>query len=230
MTRRHPFDSISFPALPPKPRFAALTSVMDKGLGPAHVADQLAAVGEWIDVVKLGWATARLTPAETLRKKVEAYSAAGIPTCSGGTFLEIAFAQNRVQEFLEGARDLGLAMVEVSNGVHPMTDDDKLGLIARARKAGFRVWSEVGKKDPEDDARLSLEDRVDAVLRELDAGVEKVILEARESGTLGIYDRAGKPASELIHRIVERTGSERLIFEAPHKAQQLWMIRTFGHH
>ncbi|HTF90342.1 MAG TPA: phosphosulfolactate synthase [Planctomycetota bacterium] len=228
MTPRHPFEAITHPPLPPKPRSVALTSVMDKGTGPAEAADRIATAGEWIDVVKLGWATARLMPAAALRRKVEVYSEAGIPSCSGGTFLEIAFAQNRVREFLEGARDLGLAMVEVSNGVHPMSEEEKLGLIAEARKQGLRVWSEVGKKDPEDDARLSLENRVDAILRELDAGAEKVILEARESGTVGIYDRTGKPASELIHRIVERVGRDRLVFEAPHKAQQLWMIRTFG--
>ena len=228
MPPRHPFESISFPALPPKPRTVALTSIMDKGLGPAAAADQVEAAGEWIDVVKFGWATARLTPVGALCEKVKLYAEAGILSCSGGTFLEIAFAQDRVKEFLEGARELGLAMVEVSNGVHPMSEEDKLGLITMARASGFRVWSEVGKKDPEDDARLSLEDRVDAILRELDAGAEKVILEARESGTVGIYDRAGKPASELIHRIVEGVGRDRLVFEAPHKAQQLWMIRSFG--
>ena len=201
---------------------------MDKGVGPAAAADLIATAGEWIDVVKFGWGTSRLTPADALREKVRIYSTAGVLSCSGGTFLEIAFAQNRVQEFLTGARELGLAMIEVSNGVHPMSEEEKLGLITLSRQAGFRVWSEVGKKDPEDDARLSLEDRVEAIVRELDAGAEKVILEARESGTVGIYDRNGKPAVELIHRIVEDVGRDRLVFEAPHKAQQLWMIRSFG--
>ena len=230
MSVKHPFESITYPALSMKPRSIGVTSVMDKGLGPGEVSNLLAIAAEWVDVVKLGWATARLTPAAALREKVRIYTAAGIPTCSGGTFLEIAFAQNRVQEFLDGARDLGLAMVEVSNGVHPMSEEDKLGLIATAREAGFRVWSEVGKKDPVDDARLTLEDRVVAVLRELEAGAEKVILEGRESGTVGIYDGAGKPADELIHRIIERTGIDRIVFEAPQKSQQLWMIRTFGRH
>jgi phosphosulfolactate phosphohydrolase-like enzyme len=119
-------------------------------------------------------------------------------------------------------------MIEVSNGVHPMSEDDKVGLIGRARAAGFTVWSEVGKKDPDEDARLSLDDRSSAIARELDAGAAKVVLEARESGTVGIYDRAGKPASELLHRLVERFGKERLVFEAPRKEQQLWMIRAFG--
>jgi phosphosulfolactate phosphohydrolase-like enzyme len=116
----------------------------------------------------------------------------------------------------------------VSNGVHPMSEDEKLGLIAQVRAAGFRVWSEVGKKDPDEDARMSIDERCAAITRELEAGAEKVILEARESGTVGIYDRSGKPAVEMIRHIVENIGAERLVFEAPRKEQQLWMIRTLG--
>ena len=119
---RHPFEAIDYPAVPAKPRTTAVTSVIDGGLGPAEARDRVAVARDWIDVVKLGWATARLTPDAALREKIQIYRAAGIHTCTGGTFLEIAFAQNRVREFLDGARDLGLSMVEVSNGVHPMSD------------------------------------------------------------------------------------------------------------
>ena len=225
---RHPFGAIDYPAISAKPRTTAVTSVIDGGLGPAEARDRVAVARDWIDVVKLGWATARLTPDAALREKIQIYRAAGIHTCSGGTFLEIAFAQNRVREFLDGARDLGLSMVEVSNGVHPMSDEDKLGLIAQARSAGFTVWSEVGKKDPDEDARIGIDDRCAAIAAELEAGADKVILEARESGTVGIYDRTGSPAVEMIQRIVESIGSERLVFEAPRKEQQLWMIRALG--
>jgi 2-phosphosulfolactate phosphatase len=225
---RHPFGAIEYPALPAKPRGAAITSVLDGGMGINEARDRIAVAGEWIDVVKLGWGTARLTPPAALRDKIQAYRAAGIKVCSGGTFLEIAFAQNRVGEFLEGARELGLAMVEVSNGVHPMSEEQKLGLIARARSSGFTVWSEVGRKDPDEDARIGIDDRCFAIARELDAGADKVILEGRESGTVGIYDRAGIPAVEMIQRIVERVGAERLVFEAPRKEQQLWMVRALG--
>src|SRR5919109_1662438 len=225
---RHPFAAIKFPAVPPKPRAAAVTSVLDSGLGPGEARDRVAVAGAWIDVVKLGWGTARLTPSAALYEKIQVYRAAAINVCSGGTFLEIAYAQNRVREFLYGARELGLSMVEVSNGVHPMSEEDKLALIAKARSTGFTVWSEVGRKDPDEDARIGIDDRCFAIARELDAGADQVILEARESGTVGIYDRAGAPAAEMIQRIVERAGRDRLVFEAPRKEQQLWMVRALG--
>jgi phosphosulfolactate synthase (CoM biosynthesis protein A)/phosphosulfolactate phosphohydrolase-like enzyme len=224
----HPFAAIQHPTLPAKPRDVGLTSILDKGIGPAAAADHVAVAGEWIDVVKLGWATARLTAEPALRAKIDVYRRAGISVSTGGTFLEIAHAQDRVEPFLAAARELGFAMIEVSNGVHPMSEDDKLGLIQRARAAGFVVWSEVGKKDADEDARISLDERLDSIDRELAAGATKVILEARESGTVGIYDAGGRPATELIHRVVERVGTDRLVFEAPRKDQQLWMIRELG--
>src|SRR5919108_3876422 len=90
---RHPFAAIEYPGLPAKPRATAVTSVLDGGLGPAEARDRVAIAAEWIDVVKLGWASARLTPAATLREKIQIYRSAGIKVCSGGTFLEIALAQ-----------------------------------------------------------------------------------------------------------------------------------------
>ena len=224
----YPFASITHPAIAPKPRRTGLTSLLDKGVGPAEVRDRLAVSADWIDVVKLGWATARLTPRATLLEKIRLYRTAGIEVCTGGTFLEIALAQKRVPAFLAEARELGFDMVEVSNGVHPMSGDEKLGLISTARAAGFKVWSEVGRKDADEDARIGIEERCAAIAQELAAGADKVILEARESGTVGIYDRGGNPAGEMIQRIVEHVGLERLVFEAPRKGQQLWMILNLG--
>src|SRR6478736_6114336 len=96
MERPHPFSAIRYPALPARPRTIGLTSVLDKGLGPAAAADHVALSGEWIDVVKLGWATARLSAEPALRAKVTAYREAGIGVSTGGTFLEIAHAQSKV--------------------------------------------------------------------------------------------------------------------------------------
>jgi phosphosulfolactate synthase (CoM biosynthesis protein A)/phosphosulfolactate phosphohydrolase-like enzyme len=226
--RTYPFSALTLPALPAKPRRTAVTAVLDKGASPRELADLVAVAGDWIDVLKMGWGTARMQPVEIVREKVAVLAAADVRACTGGTFLEVALAQDRVDECLDEAARLGFPMVEVSNGVHPMSAEQKLALIGRARERGFRVLSEVGKKDAESDAQLTLMERVSAVQAELAAGSEKVILEARESGTMGIFDRNGKPLEELIHRIVEQVGVESILFEAPRKEQQVWLIRQFG--
>jgi phosphosulfolactate synthase (CoM biosynthesis protein A)/phosphosulfolactate phosphohydrolase-like enzyme len=224
----HPFEALVLPMLPDRPRAQAMTSILDKGMGRNESADLVEVAGEWIDVVKLGWGTARICPEPVLRGKIKTYQAAGIAVATGGTFLEIAHAQGRIEEFIDGVKRLGVDIVEVSNGVHPMSEGEKLGLIHRIRRAGLRVWSEVGKKDAEADARLTVEDRIDAIRLELDAGAEKVILEARETGTIGIFDRDGRPMVDLLNAIVQRVGIERIVFEAPQKSQQVWLIRQFG--
>jgi phosphosulfolactate synthase len=225
---RHPFESIGFPALPPRPRKAGITSVIDKGAGPNEVNDVIAVAGQWIDVVKLGWGSARLTSPDALRDKLRHYREAGIRVCTGGTLCEIARAQGKVEPFLKAATDLGIDLIEVSNDVHPMTEDETLGLIEQVRRAGFAVWSEVGKKNPAEDAGLRIDERIAACRRELDAGAEKVILEGRESGTVGIDDRRGEPEEEMLDRLASDVGLANLVFEAPHKAQQVWLIRHFG--
>lgn len=225
----HPFEAIEIPSLADKPRSVGITSLLDKGLGVHAVADLVAIGGEWIDVVKLGWGTTRVVPGEVLKQKLQMYRDAGIAPSTGGTFLEIAYAQRQVDVYLDAARALGFEIVEVSNGVHPMTESDKLKLIAKVRHAGFRVWSEVGKKDPDEDARLGDAERVRAIELELQAGSEKVILEARESGNVGIYDRKGEPVRSLLNRVTEHVGIERVVFEAPRKSQQVWLIQHMGH-
>ncbi len=224
----HPFDAIRCPSLGEKPRAVGLTSVLDKGLGAGEAADLAATAGAWIDVVKLGWGTSRLTPGEVLERKLKIYREAAIAPCTGGTFLELAHVQGQIEVFLAAARRVGFEIVEVSNGVLPLAEQQKLELIRRVREVGLRVYSEVGKKDADEDALLSDDDRIHAIEQELDAGAERVILEARESGTIGIYDRNGKPVEGLLRKIVERVGLERVIFEAPRKEQQVWMIRAFG--
>lgn len=109
-----------------------------------------------------------------------------------------------------------------------MSEEEKTNLIRKVKESGFRVVSEVGKKDPNQDTSLFITDRIDSVGHDLEAGAEKVILEARESGRYGIYDRTGLPAVELLKRLVEHFGVEDLIFEAPLLSQQTWMIRNFG--
>jgi len=63
---------------------------------------------------------------------------------------------------------------------------------------------------------------------ELEAGSEKVIAEARESGTIGIYNDDGSVNMPVINAISENVNLENVIWEAPIKTQQVWFIKHFG--
>jgi 2-phosphosulfolactate phosphatase len=221
------FGFIRLPARTEKPRSAGLTLVLDKGLTIPETREQAAFAGPYIDVVKLGWGTARLLDRRLVREKIEVYRGQGIGVCPGGTFLEIAAAQGQADEFLTEARDLGFTHIEVSDGVVSL-GARKLDLIGRAVALGFQVLSEVGRKSSVEDERLDIGQRIEAIRRELAAGSWKVVIEGRESGDVGIYDATGRVKPEMVGRISEAADPSAVVWEAPQKSQQVWLIRHFG--
>ncbi len=210
-----------------KPRRRGLTVVMDKGLGPAATRDLLAVSAEYIDVWKIAFGSAGLYPPIVLQEKLSLLRAAGIATYPGGTFLEVALLQGRARAFLERVRELGFDTVEISDGSIDMTPAERLELIQTARDLDLRAITEVGKKDP--DRQPPTAALIEQARTDLDNGVEYVVVEARETGRdIGIYDaRGGLRASEL-EALAAALPVDRLIWEAPEKAQQQALIRRFG--
>lgn len=216
-------DFFSLPSRSPKPRDEGITHVIDKGLGLSQVEDLLASCADHIDIVKLGWGTGYVT--QNLEEKIRLYQQAEIPVCFGGTLLEVAILQGRLDAFRKMAQDLGLTHVEISNGVIDMTMKEKAKYI-RDLADDFIVLSEVGSKDSE---KIIPPFRwVEMIQNDLDAGAWKVICEARESGTVGLYFGSGEARAGLIDEICAKIDHADLIFETPLKAQQVYMVKKLG--
>ncbi len=214
---------LSLPGRPPKPRQVGVTHVIDKGLSLPAVEGVLEASSDYIDIVKLGWGTAYVT--RNLREKLALFRDAGIPVVLGGTFWEICQSQQKLDDWQRWVSDLGLQHVEISDGTITLPHDAKLEHISRLAQ-DFVVLSEVGSKDL---ATVIAPYRwVEMIEAELRAGAWKVITEARETGTAGIFRGDGEVRMGLIDEIVHAIDPNRLIFEAPLKAQQVWFIRKFG--
>jgi phosphosulfolactate synthase len=206
-----------------KPREQGITHVLDRGLSLVEIDGMIEVAGDAVDFVKLGWGTALATG--NLREKLERYRAHGIPVVCGGTLTEMAIAQDRVEEMVTWLHELGLEHIEVSDGTIVLDHDRKLELIRRLC-GEFTVFSEVGSKD---DERIMAPYRwVEQISQELEAGAWKVIAEARESGTVGIYRHDGEVRMGLIDEIAHEIDPGRLIFETPRKEQQVWFLRRFG--
>jgi phosphosulfolactate synthase len=197
--------------------------VIDKGLSLAEVDGLLEVAGEIVDVVKLGWGTALVSA--NLKPKLELYAAQGIPVVLGGTLTELAIRQGRVEGLVEWLRELGLRHVEVSDGTIALEQQVKRELIEELSKE-FTVLAEVGSKDA--DFIMAPYVWVEQIESDLNAGAWKVIAEARESGTAGIYRADGEVRTGLIDEIVHAVDGERLIFEAPRREQQVWLLKRFG--
>lgn len=179
--------------------------------------------GASVDIVKLGWGTALVS--ENLAPKLARYVAHEVPVVLGGTLTEIAIRQGRVDGLVAWLRELGLRHVEISDGTIALEADYKRGLIERL-SGEFVVLAEVGNKDA--DFIMAPYVWVEQIERDLEAGAWKVITEARESGTAGIYRADGEPRTGLIDEIAHEVDPDRLIFEAPLRPQQVWLLKRFG--
>jgi phosphosulfolactate synthase len=195
--------------------------VLDKGLGPRGWEDVLEMAGDHISIVKLGWGTAYVT--QNLERKLEVLRDKRVVI--GGTFFEVVYAKNKLDEYKQWLSGLGLTHVEISDGTVDIPRERKLELIADFAR-DFTVLSEVGSKDSS--VEYSASQWTQWLGEELAAGAWKVITEAREGGTAGIFDSAGGMRTELIEEIALEVGPVNIVFEAPSKAAQAWFIKQFG--
>ena len=206
-----------------KPREQGFTMMMDKGLSIREVEDFIEVGAEYTDIVKLGWATSYVVP--NLKRKIEAYRAGNLPVYLGGTLFEAFIIRNQFDDYRRLLDSFGLEYAEVSDGSIDMPHDRKCELIHELSKS-VKVLSEVGSKDAE--KIIPPYKWISQMQSELDAGAIKVIGEAREGGNVGLFRSTGEVRSGLVEEILTKIPSEKILWEAPQKAQQVWFIKLLG--
>ncbi|GGK60886.1 phosphosulfolactate synthase [Rufibacter glacialis] len=206
-----------------KPRESGFTMAMDKGLSLRETENFVEVAGEYVDIVKLGWATSFVTP--NLDKKLEIYKAAGIPVYLGGTLFEAFIVRGQFEDYRRLLDKYGLTFAEISDGSIEMDHNLKCEYI-RTLAQQVTVLSEVGSKD--DTKIIPPYKWISLMQAELDAGAWKVIGESREAGNVGLFRSTGEVRSGLVEEILTKIPSERIIWEAPQKAQQVFFIKLLG--
>ncbi len=211
-----------------KPREQGLTMLIDKGLGVVATQDLLEMAADAIDVIKLTFGTTAFIDLGALTEKIEMIQDADIWICPGGTFLEVSVWQGVYPKYLKRCKDIGFNAIEVSDGTIEIDMKTRADCIKRAVDMGFRVFSEVGKKDPNEAVAAKILHEEIAV--DLKNGSSKVIVEAREAGKgVGIYDKDGKPKDDEVEAIIKGVDDiTKLEWEAPIKNQQQFLILRFG--
>lgn len=211
------------PERPVKPRNSGITMVMDKGLSIREAEDFMSVGSEYTDFVKLGFGTSLITPG--FEKKIAIYKKAGVIPYFGGTLFEAFIIRDMFAGFVKFLDKYEIELVEVSDGSYDFDHNRKLEYISKLAERGT-VISEVGSKKK--DVIYTPEEWVAMMKSELNAGSVKVIAEARESGTTGIYNEDGSINNKIISGIAEHVKLENVIWEAPLKSQQAWFIKHFG--
>jgi phosphosulfolactate synthase len=206
-----------------KPRNNGITMIMDKGMSLEETKNFLAASSIHIDIVKLGFGTSYVTP--FLREKIELYHQQNIPIYFGGTLFEAFLIRNQFDDYISVCKDYGISYMEVSDGSITIPHAEKCGYIEKLTKYGT-VLSEVGSKDATH--IIPPYKWIELMRAELEAGASYVIAEAREAGNVGIYRGSGEVREGLVQEILTQIPEEKIIWEAPQKAQQLYFIELLG--
>ena len=217
------FDLSQIPERDSKPRKHGLTMVMDKGLSINQARDLIEIAGPYVDVVKFGFGTSFVTP--NLKDKLKVYKDAGIAVYFGGTLFEAFAIRNEMETYESIIKEYDLEYVEVSDGSIDIDHKEKCAYITRLAKQ-VTVLSEVGSKDATN--IMAPYKWIELMQAEIDAGSSYVIGEARESGTVGIYRSTGEVRQGLVQEILTKIPEEKIIWEAPLKAQQLYFLELVG--
>ncbi|MBS1932350.1 MAG: phosphosulfolactate synthase [Bacteroidetes bacterium] len=206
-----------------KPRKNGITMVMDKGLSIEEAKNFLSVSYPHVDVVKLGFGTSFVTP--NLREKIEIYQSYNLPVYFGGTLFEAFLIRNQFDDYIAVCKDYGIGYIEVSDGSITIPHAEKCGYIEKLTKHAT-VLSEVGSKDA---AHIIPPYKwIELMRAELNAGASYVIAEAREAGNVGIYRGSGEVREGLVQEILTQIPEEKILWEAPQKAQQLYFIELIG--
>jgi phosphosulfolactate synthase len=206
-----------------KPRQIGYTMAMDKGLSLRQTEDFVSTCADHIDIVKLGWATSYVTP--NLKEKIKVYKDAGIPCYFGGTLFEAFIIRDQFDDYRKLLDKYDVKFAEVSDGSIDLDHDKKCDYIKKLT-GQVTVLSEVGSKDA--DKIIPPYQWIELMQKELEAGAWKVIGEAREGGNVGLFRSSGEVRSGLVQEILTKIPFEKIIWEAPQKAQQVWFIKLLG--
>lgn len=218
-----PPSFLNLPLRARKPRDAGISHVLDAGLPVWQASEILHGGDAFIDIWKFGWGTSYLDPC--LEEKLALLARHDVLACPGGTLLEIAWSQGRLQEYLDWLADCGFPCVEVSAGSVAMDSSQKRRIIETAAER-FTVLAEVGVKDP--GASWPAERWAQAVQADLAAGARWVLTEGREAGTAGLYTPSGEVRVCAVEAICGAADTGSVIFEAPQHPQQAWFVNRVG--
>lgn len=229
-----------------KPRRSGINMVIDTGYSVPFVAGVLEQYGHLIDIAKI--TELHLTaPVAVIRDKVRRYKEAGVKVQPGGIVVELARLQKNELNVLQKLRDMGFDSIEVSSSSTSQREREaERDFVRRVQEAGFTVFGEVGKKFPEgdktrrSDTELDIDETIAQIRALLDGGAGQVYWEGhvlrRIMGDNATDILSRHPvATQQVKSVVDVIGAEKLIFEVSsmipyihRRAQQFWMVRTFG--
>ena len=217
------FNLKNIPERSLKPRELGITMVIDKGSSLQECKNLIESSSDYIDFVKFGWTTSNFS--KNLKEKIELFKKANINVYLGGTLFEAFAIRDQFEDYIDILKEYNLKYAEVSDGSISIPHKKKCEYIEKLAKH-FIVFSEIGSKDEK--KIIPPYKWIKQMKAELSAGSWKVIGEARESGNVGLFRSSGEVRQGLVEEILTEIPTEKILWEAPQKVQQVWFVKLLG--
>ncbi len=234
---RRAFDFLELNRREPKPRRRGVTEIRGpyySPMGRRYLADLLETMGAYVDALKFGGGSFVLYPRAALEGLISLCHEHAVRVSTGG-FIERVLGQGAeaVRRYLRECKALGFDVVEVSSGFVTVPPDDLVRLVEEVQKAGLEAKPEVGVQFGAGGATAAAELEAEGVrsargairlaLRYFEAGAKLVMVESE-----GITENVRSWRTEIVERLADALGTERLMFEAADPEVFSWYVKTFG--
>lgn len=207
-----------------KPRHEGLTLTVDKL--ESFDRENFEILAAFIDQIKIYNTYPLLISNDLLQKRISYYHNFDIKVSTGSTLTEYAISENSLEKYIKECAKMGFDIIEIGENNIDIDIDKKKKISNSILSADLTFNWKIGKKDPRhqigiDNTLLRIEDVIKV-------GAKKVILEANEGISVGIYDQNGTVIWNYVAALTAKYPPNTFIFEAPLPTQQSALIAEFG--
>lgn len=242
MAKATPGDERTFAFLhindrPPKPRQRGITEIRGPyytPVGKRYLEDLLETMGVYVDAFKFAGGSFSLMPRRAVRDLIELCHRYNVSISTGG-FIEHVLPQGRdaVEQYLRECKEIGFDVVEVSSGFISLPADDFVRLVEKVQQVGLKAKAEVGIQfgaggatsaaELEAEGVRDPESAIQLARRCLDAGAYQIMIESE-----GITENVRRWRTDVVMRIANALGLERIMFETADPEVFGWYVKTYG--
>ena len=126
------FNLSKIPQRTTQPRDFGITVISDKGLSVTETENLLSVSSLHIDIVKLAFGTAMVTP--LLKEKIKIYQSHNIPVFFGGLLFEAFIIRNQFDDYIKMLDEHEIFLTEVSDGAINISHEEKCNYIRTLSK------------------------------------------------------------------------------------------------
>ena len=207
-----------------KPRQEGITLTVDKL--ESFDRENFEILAAFIDQIKIYNTYPLLISNDLLQKRISYYHDSDIKVSTGSTLTEYAISENSLEKYIKECAKMGFDIIEIGENNIDIDIEKKKKISNSILSADLNFNWKIGKKDPRhqigiDNTLLRIEDVIKV-------GAKKVILEANEGISVGIFDQNGSVIWNYVAALTAKYPPNTFIFEAPLPTQQSALIAEFG--